>query len=86
MRLSRRTLDLYPGTEENGDSTAHSSTLSTMDANQNAPAGSLSWRLSSHPITLLCFLTFRICKFLHLGCPHPFSRQELDTDWDGRNV
>ena len=24
-------------------------------------AGSLSWRLSSHPMTLLCFLAFRTC-------------------------
>lgn len=24
--------------------------------------GDLSWRLSSHPITLLCFLGFRTCK------------------------
>ncbi|POR31972.1 Golgi apparatus membrane protein TVP23, partial [Tolypocladium paradoxum] len=31
-----------------------------MDAAQNAP-GALSWRLSSHPITLLTFLGFRIC-------------------------
>ena len=30
-----------------------------MDAPQQ---GSLSWRLSSHPITLLCFLGFRLCK------------------------
>ncbi|KAK7943478.1 Golgi apparatus membrane protein TVP23 [Apiospora hydei] len=30
---------------------------------QNAP-GSLSWRLSSHPITLLCFLAFRISSLL----------------------
>lgn len=29
---------------------------------QSAP-GSLSWRLSSHPITLLCFLGFRIGEF-----------------------
>lgn len=30
---------------------------------QPAPpaAGTLSWRLSSHPITLLTFLGFRIC-------------------------
>lgn len=33
-----------------------------MDS-QAAPApGSLSWRLSSHPITLLTFLSFRVCK------------------------
>ncbi|KAH8815126.1 golgi apparatus membrane protein-like protein tvp23 [Xylogone sp. PMI_703] len=31
---------------------------------QNQPAGSLSWRLSSHPITLLCFLGFRISSLL----------------------
>ncbi|KAK6855160.1 Golgi apparatus membrane protein [Apiospora arundinis] len=30
---------------------------------QTAP-GSLSWRLSSHPITLLCFLGFRISSLL----------------------
>ncbi|KAI4715497.1 golgi apparatus membrane protein-like protein tvp23 [Aureobasidium sp. EXF-10727] len=28
----------------------------------NPQPGSLSWRLSSHPITLLCFLGFRLCK------------------------
>lgn len=28
----------------------------------NPEPGSLSWRLSSHPITLLFFLGFRICK------------------------
>ncbi|RFU32050.1 hypothetical protein B7463_g4331, partial [Scytalidium lignicola] len=33
-----------------------------MDPNQ--PSGSLSWRLSSHPITLLCFLGFRISSLL----------------------
>ncbi|KAF7892562.1 uncharacterized protein EAF02_000100 [Botrytis sinoallii] len=31
---------------------------------QNESAGSLSWRLSSHPITLLCFLGFRISSLL----------------------
>lgn len=30
-------------------------------AQQTPAAGSLSWRLSSHPITLLTFLFFRIC-------------------------
>ena len=35
-----------------------------MDVESQAPAGSLSWRLSSHPITLLCFLGFRICELL----------------------
>lgn len=38
-----------------------------MDAPQQ---GSLSWRLSSHPITLLCFLGFRLCK-LSLPSPCP---------------
>jgi hypothetical protein len=34
-----------------------------METAQQAPApGSLSWRLSSHPITLLTFLFFRICN------------------------
>lgn len=28
---------------------------------QGGSAGDLSWRLSSHPITLLTFLAFRIC-------------------------
>ncbi|PMD52079.1 golgi apparatus membrane protein-like protein tvp23 [Hyaloscypha bicolor E] len=31
---------------------------------ENQPAGSLSWRLSSHPITLLFFLGFRISSLL----------------------
>ncbi|KAA8576728.1 hypothetical protein EYC84_006797 [Monilinia fructicola] len=31
---------------------------------QNETTGSLSWRLSSHPITLLCFLGFRISSLL----------------------
>jgi hypothetical protein len=37
-----------------------------MEAQSAAPPGdgSLSWRLSSHPITLLTFLGFRICKRL----------------------
>ncbi|UNI14731.1 Golgi apparatus membrane protein tvp23 [Purpureocillium takamizusanense] len=36
-----------------------------MDAAaQNTPQGSLSWRLSSHPITLLTFLGFRISSVL----------------------
>ncbi|KAI9802197.1 MAG: Golgi apparatus membrane protein tvp23 [Sarcosagium campestre] len=34
-----------------------------MDA-PGTPAGSLSWRLSSHPITLLSFLSFRISSLL----------------------
>ncbi|KAL6712063.1 Golgi apparatus membrane protein tvp23 [Coniothyrium glycines] len=33
-------------------------------AQQAPPAGSLSWRLSSHPITLLTFLFFRISSLL----------------------
>lgn len=33
-----------------------------METAQQSPApGSLSWRLSSHPITLLTFLFFRVC-------------------------
>ena len=32
-----------------------------MESAQATP-GSLSWRLSSHPITLLTYLAFRICK------------------------
>jgi hypothetical protein len=34
---------------------------SMESAQQAPPLGSLSWRLSSHPITLLTFLFFRIC-------------------------
>lgn len=32
--------------------------------NAEPQAGSLSWRLSSHPITLLTFLGFRIGSFI----------------------
>ena len=41
----------------------------TMDIEQQA-AGSLSWRLSSHPITLLTFLSFRVgmLSFPSVGC------------------
>jgi hypothetical protein len=35
-----------------------------MDAAAQQPSGSLSWRLSSHPITLLTFLGFRISSVL----------------------
>lgn len=31
-----------------------------MESAQQNPAGTLHWRLSSHPITLLCFLGFRL--------------------------
>lgn len=31
-------------------------------AQQSPAAGSLSWKLSSHPITLLTFLFFRVCE------------------------
>ncbi|KAL2064993.1 hypothetical protein VTL71DRAFT_4133 [Oculimacula yallundae] len=34
-----------------------------MEGSQ-VPQGSLSWRLSTHPITLLCFLGFRISSLL----------------------
>ena len=33
-----------------------------MDVENQRSAGSLSWRLSSHPITLMFFLGFRICE------------------------
>lgn len=34
-----------------------------METAQQTPApGTLSWKLSSHPITLLTFLFFRICE------------------------
>ncbi|TLS28543.1 hypothetical protein PpBr36_00418 [Pyricularia pennisetigena] len=35
-----------------------------MEAQQQPAAGSLSWRLSSHPITLLTFLAFRVASLL----------------------
>ncbi len=39
-----------------------------METAQQAPApGSLSWKLSSHPITLLTFLALRICTFRSLS-------------------
>jgi hypothetical protein len=42
-----------------------------------APAaeGTLSWRLSSHPVTLLCYLGFRIGMSipLHQQAPNPPS-------------
>ncbi|KAI2477867.1 DUF846 domain containing protein [Pyrenophora tritici-repentis] len=45
-----------------------------MEPAQTAPTapapGSLSWRLSSHPITLLTFLFFRICM-CYLASPAP---------------
>lgn len=34
----------------------------TMDSQQAPAPGTLTWRLSSHPITLLTFLAFRSCK------------------------
>jgi len=34
------------------------------DAQQEPQDGQLSWRLSSHPITLLCFLGFRLSSLL----------------------
>jgi hypothetical protein len=30
---------------------------------QPSGQGELQWRLSSHPVTLLTFLSFRICEF-----------------------
>ncbi|KAI6348476.1 Golgi apparatus membrane protein tvp23 [Pyricularia grisea] len=35
-----------------------------MEAEQQPAPGSLSWRLSSHPITLLTFLAFRVASLL----------------------
>ncbi|TLD22878.1 hypothetical protein PspLS_07337 [Pyricularia sp. CBS 133598] len=35
-----------------------------MEAQQQPTTGSLSWRLSSHPITLLTFLAFRVASLL----------------------
>jgi hypothetical protein len=52
-----------------------------METAQQTPApGSLSWKLSSHPITLLTYLFFRICTCKHPSAclpvyspTHPFS-------------
>ena len=47
-----------------------------MENAQQTPApGSLSWRLSSHPITLLTFLFFRICTCpqSHRHLSHPLT-------------
>ncbi|MCJ1316706.1 Golgi apparatus membrane protein tvp23, partial [Xylographa vitiligo] len=35
-----------------------------MEQQQQPRQGDLSWRLSSHPVTLLCFLGFRISSLL----------------------
>lgn len=43
----------------------------TMD---NSQPGALSWRLSSHPITLLSFLGFRLCKDLLFSDLQAISR------------
>jgi hypothetical protein len=40
---------------------AESRSLAMESAQQTPAPGSLSWKLSSHPITLLTFLFFRIC-------------------------
>jgi hypothetical protein len=33
-------------------------------ADISAQPGELNWRLSAHPITLITFLIFRVCKLL----------------------
>lgn len=52
-----------------------------MDATQPQPAqGSLSWRLSAHPITLLTFLAFRIGEFFFFSpLATAFSKAQLLT-------
>ena len=47
-----------------------------MEQPQPAP-GSLSWRLSSHPITLLTYLAFRVCKCDRRPCVSPPSCSPL---------
>ena len=37
--------------------------------------GDLSWRLSSHPVTLLWFLGFRLCELLD-SCPWGLGARE----------
>ena len=58
-RLStvRASVPPAPDDDDDGDDDGHQ----TMEAAQ-PPAGSLSWRLSSHPITLITFLAFRVCR------------------------
>ncbi|MCJ1242857.1 Golgi apparatus membrane protein tvp23 [Trapelia coarctata] len=48
-----------------------------MDPQQQPRQGDLSWRLSSHPVTLLCFLAFRICAFNPVPCVHSAECAEL---------
>lgn len=43
------------------EAASHSGTHITTASMEN-PEGQLSWRLSSHPMTLLFFLGFRICE------------------------
>lgn len=66
-----------------------------MDATQPQPAaaaaaaGSLSWRLSAHPITLLTFLGFRIGESLvlwrWLPSPH-LSSAIADHVWNAASI
>lgn len=60
---------------------------SAAEAEAEPQAGSLSWRLSSHPMTLLCFLSFRICTRPVPSNPAvavapPTIRPEADADAD----
>lgn len=49
-----------------------------MDEQARGPRqGDLSWRLSSHPITLLCFLGFRICELCNASISVRLGEQEL---------
>jgi hypothetical protein len=48
-------------------------TLWRMPDSQEQQDGQLSWRLSSHPITLLCFLGFRICTSSTDHTRHPVA-------------
>jgi len=50
---------------------------SNMESTQ---PGQLSWRLSSHPITLLWFLGFRICEYARAGDPD--AQWEMDDAID----
>ena len=44
------------------DPTSHQASGHMESARQDPAPGSLTWRLSSHPITLLTFLFFRVCE------------------------
>jgi hypothetical protein len=63
----------------------YTQTYSMETAQQTPEPGSLSWKLSSHPITLLTFLFFRICTSKHTPSnprsPNPDSSFRAISDY-----